>query len=539
MTDTSAAAITGTQLLALRTKLKWGRRQMTQALGEPWTEGRLNGYEHEKRGLRPREHEALVRWVQAQDQAWIQSVLREQPAQETSALTTLVNQAEPQDTVLELFHEPDPYVDAPLASAPLDRDTILQHYAAVLARIQHEANGQYAIAWPIQRAFTDWDELTDAEFALLEDWCANVEAWLTLLHEPGQVLEQQSVVAPAVMEAPAPTSLTGAAALRTESGLRMLTNGEIQTFKHCRRRWWLSWHRGLRLKTQPQVGPAPLGTRVHEALAGWYVPVGETPVDPRETLEKRIQLDEMTLLRSTAEQDSSIVAETLKQFSSEADMARAMVEGYVEWLAETGADAEFHVIAPEVVLQAVMELSEDLTILLQGKLDVRVQRDHDLVRLFLDHKTVGDFKTPARILPMDEQMKHYHVLEEAQDSFDGTRTDGAIYNMLRKVKRTASATPPFYERLPIMHNAHTIETFRERLKGEALTIDHTERMLGEGVAHQVIAYPSPSRDCTWKCEFTALCTMLDDGSRAEDFITEHYDTVNPLDRYVDEKGATS
>jgi hypothetical protein len=56
-------------------------------------------------------------------------------------------------------------------------------------------------------------------------------------------------------------------------------------------------------------------------------------------------------------------------------------------------------------------------------------------------------------------------------------------------------------------------------------------MLQEGVDHHMVAYPSPGAKCSWGCEFTAVCDMFDDGSRAEDFISEHYVQVNPLDRY--------
>jgi hypothetical protein len=324
--------------------------------------------------------------------------------------------------------------------------------------------------------------------------------------------------------------LVGVAALWRD-GLRRVSNSELQTFKHCRRRWWLSWYRGLRLTAEPATGVMSLGTRIHNALAGWYVPNGQTPVDPRTTFEKIIEEDELALVRATASLEGEVVASKLSDFQKEAEYGRAMIEGYVQWLAEEGADAGYTVVAPEQVLQTIIEVNSKLSVLLQGRLDVRLQRDHDLIRLFMDHKSVGNFTEPARVLPKDEQMKTYHLLEDANRQPDEPRTEGALYNMLRRVKRTAGANPPFYQRLELRHNPITIERFRERLKGEALQLTHTERMLQEGVDHHMVAYPSPGAKCSWGCEFTAVCDMFDDGSRAEDFISEHYVQVNPLDRY--------
>ena len=49
-----------------------------------------------------------------------------------------------------------------------------------------------------------------------------------------------------------------------------ISNSEIQTFKDCRRRWWLSYYRRLQPKTQQMTGALALGSRVHEALDMYY-----------------------------------------------------------------------------------------------------------------------------------------------------------------------------------------------------------------------------------------------------------------------------
>ena len=83
---------------------------------------------------------------------------------------------------------------------------------------------------------------------------------------------------------------------------------------------------------------------------------------------------------------------------------------------------------------------------LMGKLDVRILRHSDERVLFMDHKTVREFTTPVLQLPANMQMKTYHLMEfYSRVNDDAPEVGGAIYNMLRKVKRTASAKPPFYK----------------------------------------------------------------------------------------------
>lgn len=326
----------------------------------------------------------------------------------------------------------------------------------------------------------------------------------------------------------------GVAALRHD-GLRRLSNSELQTFKHCRRRWWLCWYRGLKLKAEKPTGALSIGDKVHRALAAYYVPPDQPTVDPREALETILLGDEGRLILALTSHEAERAATVMLDFKKDADLCRAIIEGYVQWLAETGADQGYRVVAPEQRLTCILRTPDGSPdIELTGKLDLRLEREHDHVRLFLDHKTCASFERLTRLLIWDEQMKHYRVLEEENREPNEPHVEGALYNMLRKVKRTATANPPFYQRIEVRHNPNELANFRSRLIGEALAIHHVERCLEHGVDHQQVAYPSPGDRCTWGCEFSAVCPMFDDGSRAEDFITEHYAVVNPMDRYDDE-----
>ena len=49
-----------------------------------------------------------------------------------------------------------------------------------------------------------------------------------------------------------------------------ISNSEIQTFKDCRRKWWLTYYRRLQPKYRDSTGALALGTRIHAALDDYY-----------------------------------------------------------------------------------------------------------------------------------------------------------------------------------------------------------------------------------------------------------------------------
>lgn len=307
---------------------------------------------------------------------------------------------------------------------------------------------------------------------------------------------------------------------------RRVTNGELRTYKQCKRKWWLGWYRHLRPRAPEVVGAAPLGTLVHLALAAYYNP---EPRNPFTVLDEKVAQD-----RARLTDDFDAIQELEKQ----ADMARTMLEGYCEWLAETGIDQGLSIVAAETKIDVPFPAYPGVNLL--GKLDLRIQRDIDGARLFLDHKTVGDLTSPVKMLHMDEQMLHYHLLEyldylralgpEGQAA--APRTDGGLYNMLRKVKRTARANPPFYDRVEVRHNVHELRAYYTRVFGEVVDMMETARKLEAGEDHHVVAYPNPTRDCTWKCEFFGVCPILDENPTAgESFLADWFEVGNPLDRY--------
>jgi hypothetical protein len=50
-------------------------------------------------------------------------------------------------------------------------------------------------------------------------------------------------------------------------------------------------------------------------------------------------------------------------------------------------------------------------------------------------------------------------------------------------------------------------------------------------------YPRPSRDCSWKCPFLAVCPIMDD-SKPETWnalLEAHYVKTDPYERYTEDE----
>jgi CRISPR/Cas system-associated exonuclease Cas4 (RecB family) len=267
-----------------------------------------------------------------------------------------------------------------------------------------------------------------------------------------------------------------------------MSNSEIQTFKDCRRKWWLGYYRGLKPKNKDFTGALALGSRIHAALEDYYE--NGTPL-----------LEAHAKLVST---EKEILLAELEVVSNEETITMPLYNGEVE---------------------------------LTGKLDMRVRRKADGVRMFRDFKTVGgslsDF---ANLAPMNEQILTYMLLEQSKPD-EEHRSEGGIFTMLKKVKRSARAAPPFYDQIEVRHNVFTLRSFWDRIHGTIADMMRVRKALDDGESPSFHAYPRPSRDCKWKCQFFTVCTMMDDGSAAEQAISEMFVEGDPYDYYdTDKKG---
>jgi hypothetical protein len=298
-----------------------------------------------------------------------------------------------------------------------------------------------------------------------------------------------------------------------------LSNSEVQTFKDCRRRWWLTYYRRLQPKYKDATGALALGTRIHAALDDYYT--NGTPLLKAHAnllnAEKEILLTDF---------------KDVSELEKEGELGHIMLEGYLQWVEENGIDAELEMISTEEQITAPLFNGE---VELTGKLDMRVRRKGDGVRMFRDFKTVGgslsDF---ANLAPMNEQILTYMLLESTKTN-ESERSDGGIFTMLKKVRRSAAARPPFYDQIEVRHNIFTLRSFWDRLHGTIADMMRVRKALDEGESPAFHAYPRPSRDCKWKCPFFTVCTLIDDGSAAEQAISDNFVEADPYAYYGNEE----
>jgi len=176
-----------------------------------------------------------------------------------------------------------------------------------------------------------------------------------------------------------------------------ISNSEIQTFKDCKRRWWFTYYRRLKPREKKMTGALALGSRIHEALDQHYST--GTPLIQAHT--KLIEMEKETLLTDFRD---------VTELEKEAELGHIMLEGYLQWVEENGIDAELEMISTEEKITMPMFNGE---VELQGKLDMRVRRKIDGVRMFRDFKAQPlsePIATPTGWTTMGELKIGDHVL---------------------------------------------------------------------------------------------------------------------------------
>lgn len=279
-----------------------------------------------------------------------------------------------------------------------------------------------------------------------------------------------------------------------------IRQSEMTAFKDCRRRTAWSYWQGL-TPIQKVVGTADTGTIVHAGLEAHY-----RGGDALAAISAYQQADQY----AAALADNYV-------------LARIMVRGYLDWLEETGADAGTTTVAVEQELEVLWGTVRGHEVWLTGKVD-REYRDMFDDLWLQDHKTVAQISTEPIAL-MDEQRMAYAVMKKM---VDGTSYKGGEHNQLRRVKRTAQSKPPYYGRSRIVYNAEQLNNHWKHMAGTIDEIVRTKLSLAAGGDEQVLLPPRPSNDCSWKCAHRHLCSLRDDGSDWQGYISENYLEMPPV-----------
>lgn len=299
----------------------------------------------------------------------------------------------------------------------------------------------------------------------------------------------------------------------------------MQDWRRCKRKWWIRYHRRLTPVSEGLPGGALwVGNLVHDTLAMFYDGeehhIGELGWMFEGQVGKLCEAD-------------PVLADQIRK---EAELPRLMIEGYGEWLQESGADSELVVLGSERYVEVLMD--DELTLL--SKLDAPVFRVSDGAKLALEHKTVGNFKDVDNTSKLNTQFLTEHLVRFLDAMENGSTADeamadcqGILLNMLKKVKRTARATPPFYAREPIYHNINELRNHWRHVFAISKEIRDAHNRLDGGESHHTVVPPNPTKDCSWDCPLFHVCVMADDGSDFEGALEGMFEAKDPLARYDD------
>lgn len=299
-----------------------------------------------------------------------------------------------------------------------------------------------------------------------------------------------------------------------------LSNSEMKEYQRCRRKWYLSTYRRLGVKRIAPGTPFAIGDLVHDSLAAYY----EDGSDPVEFAKARIA--------------ARIKEDPTEEIALEKDreLATIMLQGYLEWLEETGADSDLIVEGTETMVE--VPLVEGVTLI--SKLDAPVMRESDGMKMALEHKTVQSLSDPLTTMKINSQFLTEHLARFLLEKERGATPDeaitacaGILVNALRKVKRGPSSKPPYYGRVDVTHNVHELRSHWVHVVAIAGEIRATRARLDAGESHHTSCMPNPTNDCSWDCPFFKVCAMADDGSDFEGALANLYVERDPLERYAD------
>jgi len=290
-----------------------------------------------------------------------------------------------------------------------------------------------------------------------------------------------------------------------------ISRSEMETFARDPRWWYLTWYLQYQPAFQPPTGALNLGSRVHLAMQAKY----------------GYDLDPLLVLDVLYAAEIEASGEYEKELRKEWELSRIMVEGYLEEAAAQGWDSHLKVIATEqevcVPLPGVPGVS------LRVKLDQAVQDLDTGVLSFLDWKTGIDFAA-AEYAREDPQMRLYSLVQwlaaghpdpPAAPLADRPAVLGGIVTVLKKVKRTKTAQPPFYRRESFVHSPEIMQATLRRcqyLAGEIIRARSMLAMAGSDLdAVNQIQQGQLRRvwitgDCSWRCPHSkGMCQLMDRG----------------------------
>ena len=355
----------------------------------------------------------------------------------------------------------------------------------------------------------------------------------------------------------------------------LLRNSERKTWRRCRWKWDLNYHRRLApIQTKDVLA---FGTLVHSALEEWYPPGLERGEHPARAFERLF--------------DESVDHEMI-QWDDDGERLNArelgveMLEGYVrQW----STDPHLEVVWPEHpfatdIFSGVRKKKPKRRYLatLVGRFDLVFFNHLDGRYWLSDHKTAKQIKTDH--LQLDDQAGGYllsatNVLRNEGVLEPDEEIAGILYNYLRKalpddrpqdelgrylnkpakaalqarcetlglqVPRKATVDvladalraagerpellgevskvqpPPLFLRQPVYRSDASRRELIRRIRNEAREIIRAR----EGT---IPIYKNPTQDCSWDCDFFDVCVTHEEGADWEELLSQLYEEWDPYD----------
>lgn len=296
---------------------------------------------------------------------------------------------------------------------------------------------------------------------------------------------------------------------RKPTGIFQVSHSEMDVFKTCKRRWFLQYYMRLKRKHQPPRIAADTGTAVHSALERYYVLGGKNNHD----VAKQAALDVITSERDAA-LARDLTPDEQKAIDEIFSTSEIVTEGYFEWVTETKADKDWIVKGSEekLLVAGPIEGTE-----IKGYVDLWGEHEPSGDLLVVDTKVIANFGDTLKTLHINEQAPLYAMLMKMMDP-DRSRGFRVVWNMIKRNKQTSRARPPFYQRYELAINSDQLAQFYAQLHGQLADMLELERKLNEGMHHYMVAYPTPSRDCSWKCPYVSICGAMNDPRTDVDWI---------------------
>jgi hypothetical protein len=270
----------------------------------------------------------------------------------------------------------------------------------------------------------------------------------------------------------------------------------------------------------------PFGSRVHLAFELWGNGKFKSPAEAWRSI--------MDANWKEAEEQQLFT----EGWAKEDKLGQTMLEGYPDWLEESGEAAKYEVIGVESKLatELPIELPDGrvLPMIVRGKLDRRLRRLSDGAIYTGDYKTAASLSedTVGNLLQSPQQ--RLYLLLERFNGEPGHWSAGFVLTVLRKVLRTAAAKPPFYANLRKDVSEADLAATWTNVTAMASEMMQVRDDLDNGASPHHVAPYLVSWECK-TCPFRLPCFEMQNGNwqGASQMLADLYEVGDPFERYSD------